>query len=68
MVIRLERGADLHMAQLLSPRVVHVYGDQEGCEWVNVSSGTHPPTLFGSPGQRAVKSSSEFDSWAKFGF
>ena len=26
--------------------------DQDGCEWVNVSSGTGPP---GSPGSKAVK-------------
>ena len=25
--------------------------DQDGCEWVSVSSGTYP----GSPGQKAVK-------------
>jgi len=29
--------------------------DQDGCEWVNVSSGTGLPDYPGSPGQKAVK-------------
>ena len=29
-----------------------MFDDQDGCEWVGVSSGTSPP---GSPSQRAIK-------------
>ena len=51
MVISLEGGADLHMAQLMPLPLTHCHLLQQNPDWFYLSVLAH----LGSPGKRAVK-------------
>ena len=59
MVICLERGADLHMAQLM-PLPLTIYCSSK----IQIGFTFLVPTHLGSPGQRAVKRVCDIVSWS----